>query len=57
LDGMVEKAEQRLRTLPNLLGNHDLDQLHPHTVEKNLVCGQVLSTGVAIETGRRLHAG
>jgi hypothetical protein len=39
---MVEKIEQRLRTSPYLLGNHDLDQLHPHAAEKNLVCGQIL---------------
>jgi len=41
---MVEKIEQRLRTSPNLLGNHDLDQFHSHTAEKNLVCGQILRT-------------
>jgi hypothetical protein len=28
--------------LLNFLGNHDLDQLHPHPIEENLVCGQVL---------------
>jgi len=39
---MAEKTEQRLRTLRDLLGNHDLDKLHPYTTEKNLVCGQVL---------------
>jgi len=39
---MAEKTEQRLRTLRDLLGNHDLDKLHPYTAKKNLVCGQVL---------------
>jgi hypothetical protein len=47
---MVEKAEQRLRTQTILFGKHDLDQLHPHVAEKNMVCGQVLT-----ESERRIQ--
>jgi transposase len=35
VDGMVEKAEQRLRTQTILLGSHDLDQFHAYASEKN----------------------
>jgi len=45
LDGMVEKAEQRLRTQTYLFGSHDLDQLRSYAAEKDgLVFGQVLRT-------------